>query len=286
MNEICREELNKYREKYHVEDSTGDLAPTVCNLFGVPEPADNGGELLAPVIERANGLFGGAGRLEKLLIYCPDAVGDIHYRKHPELLSRVEKLADLKMLSSAIFPSVTPGCFCTIFSGSSPEVHGFKKWEQRLVTVETIFDILPGAGKSVAIVAKDSSMARIFRNRNIDYYTVRSDEIARRITARLIEEDEYDAIVSYTWSFDHFGHHNGPDSPESLGALKFIVETFEELVGLTEKHWQRYDRAVIFAPDHGNHQVDELTGGHGKDIPEDMLVNHFYRLAAARRAAE
>ena len=279
MNSVCRDELRKYEEKYRVEHSTGDLAPTVCALFGAPEPADNGGVPLAPVIERAKELFGAADKLEKLLIYCPDAVGEVHYGKHPELLSRVEKLADLKMLSSAIFPSVTPGCFCTIFSGSSPEVHGFKKWEQRIVTVETIFDILPAAGKSVAIVAKDSSMARIFRDRKIDYYTVRSDEIAKRITSRLIAEDEYDVIVSYVWSFDHFGHHNGPDSPEALGALEFIVETFEEYVALTEKHWRQYDRAVIFAPDHGNHRVDEKTGSHGKDIPEDMLVNHFYRLA-------
>ena len=283
MNEICREELRKYQDKYGVEHSTGDLAPTVCALFGAPEPADNGGVPLSPVIDRAKELFGAVGKLEKLLVYCPDAVGDVHYKKHPELLGRVEKLADLKMLSSAIFPSVTPGCFCTIFSGSSPEVHGFKKWEQKLVTVETIFDILPDAGKSVAIVAKDSSMARIFRNRKIDYYTVRSDDIARRITERLIEEDEYDVVVSYTWQFDHFGHYNGPDSPESLAALKFVVETFESLVGRTEKYWKKYDRAVIFAPDHGNHQVDEKTGSHGKDIPEDMLVNHFYRLAAATR---
>ena len=282
MNEICREELRKYEEKYHVEHSTGDLAPTVCALFGVPEPADNGGEILAPVAARAEELFGGVGRLEKLLVYCPDAVGDIHYQKHPELLSRVEKLADLRMLSSAIFPSVTPGCFCTIFSGSSPEVHTFKKWEQKLVTVQTIFDILPDAGKSVAIVAKDSSMARIFRDRKIDYYTVRSDDIARRITERLIEEDEYDVIVSYTWQFDHNGHHHGPDSPESLASLEFIVDTFEALVDRTEKYWKKYRRGVIFAPDHGNHQVDELTGSHGKDIPEDMLVNHFYRLAAAK----
>ena len=283
MNEVSREELRRYQDKYHVEHSTGDLAPTVCALFGVPEPADNGGVPLAPVIDRAKELFGEIGKLEKLLVYCPDAVGDIHYRKHPELLGRVEKLADLKMLSSAIFPSVTPGCFCTIFSGASPEVHTFKKWEQKLVTVETIFDILPNAGKSVAIVAKDSSMARIFRNRKIDYYTVRSDDIAKRITERLIAEDEYDVIVSYTWQFDHNGHYHGPDSQESLESLNFVVDTFEDLVALTEKHWKQYDRAVIFAPDHGNHQVDEKTGSHGKDIPEDMLVNHFYRLAAANR---
>ena len=237
MNAICREELRKYQEKYRAEHSTGDLAPTVCALFGVPEPADNGGEALAPVLTRAAELWGAADRCERLLIHCPDAVGDIHYQKHPELLARVEKLAGLKMLSTTIFPSVTPGCFCTIFSGASPEVHGFKKWEQKIVTVETIFDILPNAGKSVAIVAKDSSMARIFRNRKIDYYTVRSDDIARRLTTRLIEEDEYDVLVSYTWQFDHNGHYHGPDSQESLESLHFIVDTFEDLVGLTEYHW-------------------------------------------------
>ncbi len=279
MNSVCRNELRKYQELYHADCSIGDLASTVCSLHGVTEPADNGGTPLAPVLDLAVRRFGGAGRVQRMLICCPDAVGDIHYRKHPELLRRVEALSDLKFLSTAVFPSVTPVCFCTMFSGASPEVHGFTKWEQKIVEVETIFDVLPAAGKSVAIVAKDSSIARIFRKRRIDYYTVRSDEIARRITARLIEEDEYDLIVSYIWGFDHFSHHNGPESSEALAALDYCVETYEAFVALTERCWNKYRRAVIWASDHGNHVVDEKSGSHGKNISEDMLVNHFYRLS-------
>jgi len=282
MNPICRDELRKYQEKYHADYSLGDLASTVCGLFALPEPADNGGTPAAPVLDRANALFGGAGKAQRILIHCPDAVGDIHYQKHPELLRRVENIADIKLLSTAVFPSVTPVCFCTMFSGASPEVHGFKKWEQKIVTVETIFEIFANAGKSVAIVAKDSSMARIFRNRKIDYYTLRSDDIARRLTNRLIEEDEYDLIVSYTWQFDHCGHHNGPDSPEALAALKYCVESFEEYAAQVEKYWSKYNRVLVWAPDHGNHRVDEVSGSHGKDIPEDMLVNHFYRIAPGK----
>ena len=37
MNAVCREELRKYEEKYRVEHSTGDLAPTVCALFEAPD---------------------------------------------------------------------------------------------------------------------------------------------------------------------------------------------------------------------------------------------------------
>jgi hypothetical protein len=34
-------------------------------------------------------------------------------------------------------------------------------------------------------------------------------------------------------------------------------------------------------PDHGGHYVSEVKGGHGSDMPEDMLVNHYYRICEA-----
>ena len=40
------------------------------------------------------------------------------------------------------------------------------------------------------------------------------------------------------------------------------------------------NRTLVFVPDHGGHLVEENTGIHGFDIPEDMLVSHYYRLKA------
>ena len=50
---------------------------------------------------------------------------------------------------------------------------------------------------------------------------------------------------------------------------------------MTERVWQRADRVIAWVPDHGNHVVDEHSGTHGTNTPEDMVVNHFYRLRAA-----
>ena len=50
---------------------------------------------------------------------------------------------------------------------------------------------------------------------------------------------------------------------------------------MTDRVWQRADRVVAWVPDHGNHVVDEHSGTHGTNTPEDMVVNHFYRLRAA-----
>ena len=38
MNQISRDELKKYMDQYQLDHTIGDLTPTVCGLFGVPEP--------------------------------------------------------------------------------------------------------------------------------------------------------------------------------------------------------------------------------------------------------
>jgi hypothetical protein len=44
-------------------------------------------------------------------------------------------------------------------------------------------------------------------------------------------------------------------------------------------HYSKYNRAVVFAPDHGAHfDSQNKCGMHGKDIPEDMELRHFYAI--------
>ena len=45
-----------------------------------------------------------------------------------------------------------------------------------------------------------------------------------------------------------------------------------------DKHYSDQNRMLVFVPDHGGHLVEEKRGTHGFDIPEDMLVSHYYRL--------
>lgn len=282
MNQISRDELKSYMQQYHVDYSIGDLTPTICALHGVPEPADCGGTPIAEVVDQAQHLADGEGKIRRTLIYCPDACGDIQRQKFPELFDRVEKLAGMRFLSSAVMASVTPVCYATIFSGASPEVHGTRIYDKRRIEIPTLFDVFADAGKSVAIVAVNNcSIDTIFRKRKVDYYSTRDDAIAHRITRRLIAQDEYDVIVSYYTSYDHLSHHFGGFSKIAEAALTTAVGYFEELVADVDRYWKRYPRAVVWTPDHGNHVIGEEHSAHGKNIPEDMLVNHCYRLRAA-----
>ncbi|MBP5531824.1 MAG: alkaline phosphatase family protein [Lentisphaeria bacterium] len=282
MNQVSRDELQSFMKQYDVDYSIGDLTPTVCALHGVAEPAECGGTPIAEVVDQAQHLADGEGKIERTLIYCPDAAGDIQRQKFPELFARVEKLAGMRFLSSGVMPSVTPVCYATIFSGASPQVHGTLRYDKRRIEIPTLFDAFVDAGKSVAVVAVNNcSIDTIFRKRKIDYYSTRTDAIAHRITRRLIALDEYDVIVSYFNSYDHLSHHFGGESIVAAAALTTAVEYFENLVADVDKYWKKHPRAVIWTPDHGNHAINDSQSAHGKNIPEDMLVDHYYRLRAA-----
>ncbi|MBR2643542.1 MAG: alkaline phosphatase family protein [Lentisphaeria bacterium] len=282
MNEISREELKKYMDQYQLDHTIGDLTPTLCALFGVPEPAECGAAGVAAVVDQAEHLTGRPGGIARGLIFCPDAVGEVHRQKYPEKLARVEKLAGIRIPSSSVMPSVTPVCYGTIFSGASPTVHGIRKYEKPVLEIPTLFDVFAEAGKEVAIVAVNGcSIDTIFRRRKVDYYSFRTDAQSFEMTKKLLEEDKYDLIISYYTSYDHLSHKHGPYAPVSEDALETAVRYFEELTALTDRVWQRADRVIAWVPDHGNHVVDEHSGTHGTNTPEDMVVNHFYRLRAA-----
>ena len=67
----------------------------------------------------------------------------------------------------------------------------------------------------------------------------------------------------------------------AAAALTTAVEYFEHLVADVDQYWKKHPRAVIWTPDHGNHAINDSQSAHGKNIPEDMLVDHYYRLRAA-----
>ena len=90
MKDISRSELRKFMEQYGTDNSIGDLTPTVCALMGVEEPSSCGGTAIASVVDQAFRVTGKENKMEKILIFCPDAVGDIHRQKYPEKLARVD----------------------------------------------------------------------------------------------------------------------------------------------------------------------------------------------------
>ena len=272
-------ELASHAEKYHVRHSIGDATPTLCELFGARLPKGCGATAIPEVVDQAGHLMGGDGRCQKALLFCPDAWGAIQGERFPDLRERVKALAGFAVECAAVMPSVTPVCYGTIFSGASPAVHGIHKYEKPVLQIETLFDVLADAGKEVAIVAQNGcSIDTIFRRRQIDYFSFRTDQQSFDETRRLVAEGRYDVIVSYMQDYDSAGHHYGPWAPEAIAQLRLAVERFERLVQDTEEHWRDSNRLVAFLPDHGQHNIDSQTGGHGADIPDDMRVDHYYRV--------
>ena len=67
-----------------------------------------------------------------------------------------------------------------------------------------------------------------------------------------------------------------PEAEESLDALKANAAVFDHFAALICENWKQHDTLLAFAPDHGCHLIDGGCGSHGLDMPEDMLIPHFY----------
>jgi hypothetical protein len=269
------------------------VTPTLCRLLSVEPPA----VCSAPALELVLAL--GLARVERVLVYAPDAIGRVFLDSHPELKKRLVAASDVQVELRSMTPPKTPVCFASMFTGAPPEVHGIRKYERPVLTCDTLFDALARrdmtelsdnsdrvpsrGGNRVAIVAvKGSSMDIIFRNRSIDYFTEEYDQPVTERALELVRDDRHDFIVAYNQEYDDTLHRTRHDGPEALAAAERHVETFVRLWQATEEHWAGYNRALVFAPDHGAHfDAAKGRGDHGEDIPEDMDVLHFWRFRPA-----
>jgi predicted AlkP superfamily pyrophosphatase or phosphodiesterase len=260
------------------------LTPTVCDLCGVRRPAQCGDEPIKVVMDAVNKELNG-GKIEKMLIFAPDAVGIQLWEKFPEEQQKVESLAPIRVPIQSVMPSVTPVNFGSMYSGALPVVHGIQKYEKPVLTCETLFNVFPEAGKKTAICAINGcSIDTIFRKRPVTYISTRSDADALMFTENILNNYDYDFILSYATAYDSVMHHTEPFAPEALTAFKTDVASFQTLVALTDKVWKGYNRLIIWSPDHGSHlNPDTKHGTHGSDMPEDKFVYHFYRVKAAEK---
>jgi predicted AlkP superfamily pyrophosphatase or phosphodiesterase len=183
----------------------------------------------------------------------------------------------------AVYPTVTPVCFASMFTGATPECHGITKYEKPILRCDTLFDALIRAGKKPAIVAVEGcSISLIFRNREMDYFIETYDGQVAERTIQLIEEGRHDFILAYNQEYDDVLHRTTPYSEEAIQALRNHVTVFDMIARGFEAHWRGYDRLIMFTPDHGAHiSVTTGQGTHGEDIPEDMLISHFFGVGRA-----
>jgi len=258
------------------------FTPTICGLLGILPPVISDGNVIEIVIRTAQGEFEGK-LLSKCLVYTPDAIGTILYRKYESYFEPILRHAPLTVPLQSVIPPKTPVCFASMFTGALPEVHGIRVYEKPVLTCDTIFDALGRAGKCAAIVAvEDSSIDRIFRERPIDYFSEKYDEQVTQRVITLLEANKHDFILAYHQEFDDALHVTTPESPQALRAMRNHIKSFDVLAIACQEHWRDTNRLIVFAPDHGAH-IDPATGKgtHSENIAEDMEVTHFFGFGGA-----
>ncbi len=214
---------------------------------------------------------------DRAVLYNPDAVALWLYQKYTELFTDAVLSSDIAMPILSVMPSVTPVCFASMYSGVMPEIHGIKKYVKPVLTVNTIFDTFIKAGKKCAIVStSNDSISCIFLEREMDYFIYDTVEEVNKKALSLIDKDIYDLIVIYNGNYDGTMHKFGPESEESISALKHNIAFYKELVDKIKNEWKNHDVLYGFLPDHGCHEIDSDCGSHGLDMEEDMNIIHFY----------
>ena len=265
----------------HKKDYPVESLDTVCAALayamGIEPPACAAprGAALSDYVDAA---FSGE-KAERLLMYNPDAIARWIYEKYPEYFRTVKKHTEREVALSSVMPSVTPVCFGTMYTGAQPEVHGIRRYEKPIITVDTLFDALVRAGKRVAIVTYAScSISMIFLGRAVDYYHFPDGDIeeVNAKAAELILRDEHDVIVIYNGNYDSVMHKCGTESARALSELRVNDHAFGVLADLIRAHWGHHNTLLGFAMDHGCHDIDGGCGSHGLDMPEDIDIVHLY----------
>jgi len=252
------------------------VTPTICELMHLPLPKSSTHEVLREVITNAEALLNRS--VEKCFVYAPDAIGEALFRDYSLAFQPVTRFAPVHALYNSVSPPKTPICFASMFTGQPPDGHGITTPEKRVLTCETLFDILAKAGKKVSIVSVSGcSISIIFQKRALSYFTEKYDDEVNNRVLQLLEEDDCDFILAYNQEYDDSMHETGPRSEKALKAMRNHIRSFAEMSQAFLRRYRSHKCLLAFTPDHGAH-LDEQTGKgiHGWDIPEDMEVRSFW----------
>ena len=232
----------------------------------------------------------GGKKVDRIVMYNPDAIGQWVAEKYPFLTAEVVKQTELALPLRTVMPSVTPVCFGTMYTGAQPQVHGIQAYEKPVIKIDSLFDAMIRAGKKCAIVSNPQcSLNHIFREREMDYFEGIDGDQINAIAARLILEDNYDLLVIYNGNYDFRQHRAGPEGLDALAELKCNSRAFNTFAYMIANNWKHHNTLLGFAMDHGSHAIPPMEkpngtiyiGSHGDEIPEDLNVVHHYRIVPA-----
>lgn len=252
-----------------------NLTGSLCKVMGV-EPPQYGQNVVDSLVEYVFAQTDGKC-VDRVLMYNPDAIGQWSYEKYAQKFQSMRDYAPLELNMLTVFPPKTPVCFGSMYTGASPEVHGIQHYVKSLITIDSIFDALIRAGKKPCIVTvKNSSLSKIFNEKNMDYYLEDYDNEVIARAVQLIKEDKYDFIVVYNQEFDDVMHRSHPNSKRSQKALDHHAQSFDILGKAVTENWKSHNTLIGCATDHGTHREWYMLGQHCKNIPEDMNIKHYY----------
>ncbi len=258
------------------ETSLDTLCSALAGAMGIeaPQCAADPNSLVAEYVSKA---FNGEGA-DRIFMYNPDAIGQWIYEKYPQLLAEAIEQTELRVPFCTVMPSVTPVCFGTMYTGAQPSVHGIQKYEKPVIAIDTIFDALIRAGKRPVIIAQENcSLAKIYLEKDMDYFIYNTIEEINAKAVQVIMEDKYDFVVVYNGNYDSTMHKCGPESVRALAELRANSRTFGIFSELIKKYWKHHNTLVGFSMDHGCHEIDDECGSHGLDMPEDLNIVHLYK---------
>ena len=257
------------------------LCAALAQAIDIPAPK-HAAPALPDLAEYLNQAFDGQ-KADRIFMYNPDAIAQWIYEKYSHLVKNVTDHTDLALPFGTVMPSVTPVCFGTMYTGAQPSVHGIQKYEKPVITIDSIFDALIRAGKKPVIIATTNcSLAKIFLEREMDYFIYDSCDEANAKAAQIIMEDNYDFVVLYNGNYDSLMHKYGPESVEALAELRCNARTFSMISTLIKQFWSRHNTLLGFAMDHGCHEIDGSCGSHGLDMDEDLNIVHRYKAYPAK----
>ena len=257
------------------ENSLDTLCAGLCCAMGIEAPK-YAAAANAALTEYVDSAFAGA-KADRVFMYNPDAIAQWVWEKYPYLLREVAERTELQLPLRSVMPSVTPVCFGTMYTGAQPEVHGIRRYEKPVITLDSIFDALLRAGKKPVLLSYgNSSLSKIFLERDMDYYIFNNIAQVNAKTIQLIREDKHDFYVIYNGNYDSLMHKNGPESINTLGELRINSHAFAMFDETIREYWKDHRTLIGFAMDHGCHEIDD-GGSHGLDMPEDLNIMHFYR---------
>lgn len=257
-------------------NSLDTLCGALCYAMGVTAPncsAEKNPELSA-FIDNA---FGGE-KVDKIIMYNPDAIGEWVFRKYPQIFKQAVDIADIEIPLASVMPSVTPVCFGTMYTGAQPSVHGIQAYVKPVIKIETIFDVLIKAGKKPVIISYgNSSLSNIYLERDMDYFFYDDIEQVNAKAIEVILDKKYDFVVVYNGNYDSVMHKNGPEAFVTLAEARVNAHVYKIINETVKNHYQQFNTLVGFAMDHGCHEIDGDCGAHGLDCDEDINIVHLYK---------